>query len=268
MKTSILFPILLISSSLSAYTPREHEGNVYQTGTGDVYHDGDYIQFSINFEAACFADRLGAKNSIVQNVASFEDWLKQEKITHDGGAIIYEIDPLNEWYKEGNGYSPSPCDGTYYANQNLTVTLNKSDADVSLINNSVQSFYSELQQKTWPLNYSLDDTKARVATSITNIVKGVYEATADQLRIAAKAKARAKAEGDFLAFLGPNFQGTWYLRSADFRENNYGYALKVGVESANPPLPPSLGDTPIPARLKLKPLHVSATGNFHYVYTY
>lgn len=248
------------------------EGNAYHSGTGKVLHDGDFIEFSLNFEASCYDTRTAALNQVVNNVATFTDWLNSEKANYESEAITHEADPINVWRK-GNNHYDNECAGKYFASQSLVLTLNKANEASALHADLIQDFYQELQLVVWPLNLANNEPEqARISTTISDVQKGVYESTADDLRIAAKAKARNKATNDFLAFLGPDYQGTWWLHSADFREQSYSGLLKTSVEryadSAVAPLLPGSGEPPIPASLKLKPLSLSVTGNFHFIYTY
>ena len=98
---------------------------------------------------------------------------------------------------------------------------------------TVQGFYSALQLAIWPLNSDSNEPgQAYVSTTIADVEKGVYEATADALRRSAKAKARAKATADFLDFLGDN--RPWRLQNVDFTEGGYAGAYKTSLENAVP----------------------------------
>lgn len=261
-----LLSFLLLSSALMASQPRGHEGNIYQTGTGTITHDGDFMDFTLNFESACFDDQIEASNRVIANVATIQTWLSTDKTMHRGGNISFSLQPISTWRKEANGYGEDHCAGTYYASQTLVISVFKVNCNHGLNDDAVQEFYGQLQQKIWPFMYTHDDNKAYTSATITTIEKGLLEATADGMRVAAKAKAYSKAESDFLAFLGSNFQGTWFLHSADFREPGHTASLKIEIDSHNGA--GAYGDTPIPATLKLKPVSISATGNFHFVYNH
>lgn len=270
MKRLLLLPILLASTSVFAnlaldhHDDDDHLGSAHHSGTGKVYHDGDFIEFSLSFDAACYSDRSNSWNNVTNNVASFIEWLNSER-DQLGEVVSYDVDPINVW-RSDNSYAIDGCNGTHYAAQSIKVTLYKAEGNSSLHTDLVQDFYGRLQEAVWPLSYTEEgELPSRVSTTITGIEKGLYEETADALRITAKGIARSKATQDFLSFLGEDYHGTWYLQSVDFREHDFSPVYRSSVE-AYPAVPPAPGGFPAPALLKLKPLSLSVTGNFHFVF--
>lgn len=268
-----LLPMLLLSTSLLATGALDHNddhlGSASHSGTGKVNHDGDFIEFTINFDAACYAARESSWDYVSQNISSFLQWLDEERYA-TGEDLSYSVEPINLW-RNDNIYGSDPCNGTYYATQSVKLTYNKAVGAASLYADAIQDFYSRLQSAVWPLSHiEVGDVPARVTTNIINIEKGLYEETADNLRIAAKAKAQDKATQDFLAFLGADYQGVWYLQSVDFRERDYSLNYRTSVEAYPAPAVPGGvgggGGLPAPALLKLKPITISLTGDFHFVF--
>ncbi len=263
-----LISLFMAATSLLASTPRgEFEGTAFHSGTGKVSHDGDFIEFSLRFEAACFDERTEAWNQVVNNVSTFSQWVDFAKADALTRALRYDAEPVNIYRKDANHYDSDGCEGKYFASQVITLVLDKSDEEVALNPDVIQNFYAELQKLLWPLNQPGNEANHnRLSAIISDVEKGIYENTADALRIAGKAKAQTKATQDFLAFLGPNYQGVWHLQSVDFRERDYSGSYKVALESAIPASAPDA--SPLPATLKLKPLYFSVTGNFTFVYNY
>ncbi len=243
-----------------------HLGTAYHRNTGTVQHDGDFVDFYLSFDASCYADRGSAYNHVAENVNSFLSWINLEREASIFGALEYDADPINIWRRDTNYYDIDACNGKFYASQAIKLTLHKAAGVNALQSDFIQSFYSELQETIWNLNHiESGDVPSVVSTNISSIEKGIYEETADYLRTSAKAIAQAKATNDFLAFLGPNYWGAWYLQTVDFRETDYSN-LKVAVD--NYAVPGEIGGSgaPVPAILKLKPLSVSLTGNFVFIF--
>jgi hypothetical protein len=266
LRSAFLF-LLLVSATSIAHRDDNDFGNAYHNGKAEVYHDGDYVEFSIQFESRCLNDRLNAWNYVANNVETFSNWLNNERINYQGGSFNYVVEPLNIWQKNKDHYSydaEDSCADTYYARQTLKITVHKSEGIVALSGDAIQSFYNQIQRQVWALN-----TNNNVNTTVTNIEKGIYEQTADELRRLAKAKALDKAKKDFLFFLGADYEGTWYLQSVDFREGSHNYAeLRSSVDSIAPvvfPAPPGV-EEPAFSVLKLEPLTFNVSGQFHFVY--
>jgi hypothetical protein len=254
--------ILVLLLATSIFATSERLGSAYHTGTGKIHHDGDFIEFSLSFDASCFADRTTAWNYVTGNVSTFLNWLDEQEL--DGEILDYTIDPISIY---GNGpYIPDPCSGTFNAQQWVKVSLTKAEGAIALHNVSIQNFYGELQQAIWPLNLSEENEyPSRVTTTVNSIEKGIFEDTADSLRIAAKAKAREKATTDFLAFLGEDYLGGWYLQTVDFREGSPNY-YRTSVDAIPAPALGAGDAAPTEALLKLTPLSITITGVFHFVF--
>lgn len=262
MKRIAFFSMLLMSMGIFAdHHSGDRFGSAHHSGTGKVYHDGDFIEFSLSFDAECYAERANSWNYVATNVTTFLDWLNQER-ANQAEFIEYVVEPINVWRRDANNFGDDACSGTYFASQHVKLVLNKPEAASALYADSIQAFYGRLQEAIWPLSLNNGgELPSSVSTTITGIEKGIYEETADDLRINAKAIAQTKATKDFLSFLGDGYDGTWYLESVDFRERDYSGYYKESVDSvAAAPMPP--GGSPAPALLKLKPLKLSVTGNF------
>ncbi len=261
IKISFLSLILATTSAL-ALTPRGEDYLYQSDGTGVAYHNGDFVDFHLTFEANCFDDRTVASNEVVNNVARFAEWVDLAK-AQSSGEIIYTIDPIsiskNRWDID------TACHGKYYAKQNVKLVLKKGAEASALNDDLVQGFYQDLQQAVWPLHTEgNEDSGWNVTTAIENVVKGVYEATADTMRRWAKSNARNKVTADFIDFLGPDFKGTWHLQRVDFTKKDYSGVYTSSVEKVAPELA-APGEF-IPATLKLEPLSLSVSGNFYFVY--
>ncbi|MCA9506917.1 MAG: hypothetical protein KC505_00670 [Myxococcales bacterium] len=260
IKASI-FSLIFAATSLLASTANT-EYNYYQSGgEGRTYHDGDYIKFTLSFNAECFEDRTEASNYVVNNLNHFRDWieLKSQKIS-------YTINPISLSQQNHSWDRERPCDNKYFAAQKLTLTLEKGDEANALDNETVQNFYQELQQAIWPLHTEGDENNLNHVTSgIDNIYKGVYEHTADNMRRIARRVAQKKATDDFIDFLGDDFQGQWRLQKVDFIQRGYSDFTSKSVVPAAAPIAEN-HEIFIPATLKLEPLSVEVSGDFYFVY--
>lgn len=275
LKISLL-SLLLASNAMFANPQIKAVGDhydvadAYHSGTGKVYHDGDFIEFTLSFDSSCYADRAEAWNHVANNVATFSEWLNLERANYETDALVHDIEPITIWRRDAHSYDVDGCGNTYTASQIVKLKLNR-NAEASALNvDSIQAFYADLQAVVWPLNQeSLGDLNSRYSTTISNIEKGLYEETADSLRVLAKNLAREKATKDFLSTLGEDFSRGWYLISADYREQDHSNYYRSNVEiypgAALPPVPGVPG-IPVESSLKLKPLSISVFGNFHYVY--
>lgn len=257
---------LLISSIAFAHHHDRHErvGSAIHTGTGEVWHNGDYVEFTLDFSASCLERSVDARTAVVGNVAVFESWLHELRTTVGYGEIDYNIGLINigrnnDWDAEEN----DPCYNRYDARQYVEVRLSRLTTDEDLSDDVVQNFFNEIQLAVGPLNSEgVDDNpNATIAGRVTSVDKGIWEETNDNLRIAAKAKARAQATRDFLAFLGPDYPGAWHLHSVDFSDNRYsGGGLSTGVAMEAPG--GQSGEGPALSVLKLRPLSVDVEGEF------
>lgn len=261
-KISFLSAILAATSVLAS-TPRGEDYLYQSDGTGVAYHNGDFVDYELSFEANCFDDRTVASNEVVNNVARFAEWVDLAKAKTSGETIIYTVDPIN--VSKNRWDTDTICHGKYYAKQNVKLVLKKGNEASALSDDLVQGFYQDLQQAIWPLHTEGNDESGwNIATTINNVVKGVYETTADAMRRLAKGNARNKATADFIDFLGTTFQGTWRLQRVDFTQKNYNGVYTSSVEKVVPELA-APGEF-IPATLKLEPLSLSVSGNFYFVY--
>jgi hypothetical protein len=239
-----------------------HHGSAWYSGAGKVYHDGDYIEFSIDFTSKCFADRDQPWSEVNNNVATFVEWANIER-TDLNTNIEYSIGPIKSGQEDS--YGDDECDGSYYVTQNIKLTLKKTEGSEAIDHTSLEDFYARLQAVVWPLQAV--HAGERVATTFTNIstiTKGVYESTVNALRRQAQSLARDRAIEDFRYFLGENYTGNWYLQSADYREYIFDRFPISGGGMASPSY--KEGSLPVPATLKLDPLSIDVIGNFHFVF--
>lgn len=165
----ILLPLLMLSTSIfanNALHHSDHLGSANHSGTGKVYHDGDYIEFNLSFEAACYADRTNSWDYVAQNVATFLDWANLE--VDQGSNLTWDVEPLNLWRNE-QYYTGDSCSGTYTASQSIKLVLNKSEGTHSLHVDAIQDFYQRLQTAIWPLSQNESgELPSRVATTIAS----------------------------------------------------------------------------------------------------
>lgn len=267
----VLISMLFLSASLLANAPLHHDGarlgDAYHNGSGKVFHDGDFIEFGLAFTADCYADQAHAWDNVARNASTFLEWLDAE-LNNNGENIEWNVEPLNVWHESNYyGNNEDACDNTFKASQEIKVFLKKAEGTKTLHGDAIQAFYARLQTAIWPLNHvDVGHELSHVITKIESIEKGIYEETADDLRIAAKIKAQAKATKDFLAFLGADYKGTWWLQSVDFREGNHASYYKESLDVVA--APGAIGGGPVfqPAQLKLKPLSLLVSGNFHFVF--
>jgi hypothetical protein len=258
--------MLLASTAGLADSWENYIGNAYHGGEGKVYHDGDFVEFGLEFESKCFDNHTDSWNHVTTNVNAVLSWLDQERISLSSGILDHQVETINSWRRDNENYATNnDCAGKYFTSQSVKIKLHKADGS-SLSNDYIQAFHEQLESLVWSLNRNHNNNAlAQVNTKVNNIQKGIYDETADQIRRDAKALALKKATEDFKYFLGAEYRGRWYLQSVDFREGNDFSNNRLYVSAAIPPVY-ELGSTHVPSVLKLEPLSFSVNGTFHFIY--
>lgn len=258
LRLSILF-MLMLSAITYAHEGHDQVGTATHRGSAAVLHDGDYIDFSLNFEAACYQNQHDPRARVIENVNGFVQWLGQARSAY-AGVIDYRVGLINVSRRD-NPYIGGPgegCVNKYDAQQSVTVTLNRSEGEAFLDSEIIQGFFNDLQIAISPLNFTDDsETDAYVTTKISSVQKGVWEETSELLRINAKLKAKAKATRDFLAILREDYQGWWHLHSVDFGSRNYSDVLPVAIAEGG-----QGGGYADLSVLRLEPIRFEVEGNF------
>lgn len=276
---------IMMSTLLMAHN-HDTMGDATHRGYGEIFHDGDYVNFNVEFNASCYFSAADARNRVVEQVRIFEDWLRGNEAS--SGDIVYHIGLINisEGYSGGYNVIPVPppytgapmlppdiamppsflnnvkCSQGHYASQRVMVTFNRLATARHLDNELVQGFFNELQIAIASLNLrEPHDRYASFKTEINSVEKGIWQTTATQIRIAAKALAQAQATEDFLSCLGAEYRGVWHLHSVNFSDRYYSGGLASDVAMA--PMPGSqMGEGPALSILKLTPIRFAVEGSF------
>lgn len=251
---------LFADQSIMAVGDHYDTGEAYHVGLTKVTHDGDYVEFLVSFGASCYANQDDALNNITANVTSFVAWLNEERVARNEGVISHYSYPINVWQLDNSIYDASGCGGTYQGTQTIKIIVNRPAYAAALETGLIQDFYNELHGVIAPYNTKTHDALFYNSAQIISVQKGLYEDTVDNLRIAAKIRAQERATKDFLATLGDDYNGQWYLIGADYREQHNAPYLGIGAGAAALPYP-------IPtAYLDLGPIELNVSGSFHFVY--
>ncbi len=258
---------LLIFSSL-AFSHHDDVGKASYKNVARVQHDGDFIEFSLALTSSCYQDPQTARGLVVGNVEIITEWIANTSANYEG-VLDYSINLINVGRQSGPDFPSYPvspgffCPGLYFAQQDVSIRLNKLDGDESLSEDVILGFFNDLQIITGQLNHIDTDNNSGVETKIISINKGIFDETGEILRLAAKEKAKQKATRDFLAFLGRDYRGSWHLHSIEINDIDYGphfIPVPFGGQIGNAPI---FGPgAPILSTIKLEPIVISVEGNF------
>jgi hypothetical protein len=256
--------VSLFLFSCIAFSHPEDIGTATYDNIARVEHDGDFIEFSLELSSRCYQGPQEARNRVVQNVDIITQWLT-ETSANDDAILDYSVDLISVGRYFDRGYPTDDgwhCPGHYFAQQSIKITLHKVDGALSLDEDVILNFFNGLQIATGQLNYNEAENSGAEA-KIVSIYKGISEETGEILRLAAKEKAKQKATRDFLAFLGSDYSGYWYLHSIRINDVDHGqYYMPVpfGGQIGNAPIFGPGG--PILSTIKLDPVVISVTGTF------
>ena len=254
------YSLLLASFATHAHL-EDRVGIATYRGQTNVTHDGDFIDFTLEFRAECYDEGALARNRVIGNLAAFTDWLTSARASYVAD-IDYSVDLINVWRNSSYG-AEEPCSGNYSARQEVRIKLKRIESEQALDSDLINKVFNELQIMLGSLNHTDDDNVQWYSESkITSISKGVFEDTAEQLYRAAKAKAERKVTRDFQAFLGADYQGWWHLHSVELSDLDYGQTyipLSFGGPIGNLPMP---SDEENLSTIKLAPIKVSVDGIF------
>lgn len=254
--------------STGGFSHHDDVGTATYKNVARVQHDGDFIEFSLALTSNCYQDPQIARGHVVGNVDVITEWINNHSANYEA-SLDYSIKLINVGRSSGPDYPHYPgqpaffCPGLYFAQQEINIRLNKFNGEESLSDDVILSFFNDLQIITGPLNYIDTQTNSGVETKIISINKGIFDDTAEILRLRAKEKAKQKATRDFLAFLGPDYRGSWHLHSIEINDLDYGshfIAVPFGGQIGNTPI---FGpEAPILSTIKLEPLVISVDGIF------
>lgn len=275
--------ILMAEESINHHRHDRDHGSIKISSKGTVKHNGDYAVYNIKFNATCYTDREQAAANVVEQVTDFTTWLDERATGYDNASVDYTVDLINV-YKDNNPYyyspysrsreeKPNPCYEKYTVNQTMKVKVSKSLNEDYIDSDLVQEFYSELYSYLYTFNYTLaEEGYSSVSTAnIYNVEKGIFDSTLRDMRANAYALARENAVNDFLAVLGNDYTGSWYLHKADFtnaryaRSTNYSFTDEAHVVGA-PVSAPEFDSAP--AVVKLDRLSFSVEGVFEFGFTH
>lgn len=258
-----LISLLIASSSLFAHYHFERDiiGTAMHHGQASVTHDGDFVDFALEFSAACYDQQEDARRAVIANVDRLLVWLNTTVISYDAN-LDHHVDLIYVWRNENSyGEYTDLCKNKHYARQNVSIRVNRLPEINALNDEMIQNIFEDLQGVIALANYTnADDVNSWVGGQIASVQKGIFAETAEVLRIQAKAKAQARATRDFLAFLGPNYTSWWRLQSVDFTASNpYGLFIPQVVE---PRIGGNIADGISYSVIRLEPITVSVDGNF------
>lgn len=251
---------LLIASTM-ALAHHNHEVSAIHVAQGNVEHPGDAADFLLRFEASCHTDASTARRDVIAQVARMGVWLNEAKAQNINSVMDWSIDLISVWQQPYLTYDNNNCAGKYSAQQDIKISLKKMADKYSLDSSEIKSFFEELQRQLALLDSIGNNSDGMCSSKIISVEKSVLEETAILLRIAAKAQARETAKREFLAGLGPDYRGYWYIYSEDFSENHYGRMERAALssfEGGNQPGGPAMSE------IKLPSVSLSVQGSFHF----
>jgi len=256
-----VFSLLVLFNAAFAGSDHSDIGSAIHLGASKIYHDGDYIDFTLWFRATCYNDASASRSEVIRSVDDLLQWLNQERAYLAGGGVSYSVGLISVW-KNNQSWSNDEyeCQAKYNASQKVIVRLRRLEHEQVLDTDVAKQFFNSLQIALGSINSRAESQGyASFQANITSVQKDIFEGTVDALRIAAKAKAQEKATKDFLAFLGENYHGYWHLHKVDFSTPSYAppiFRAEAGFQTGN------IGDDQLLSELSLEPITFSIEGSF------
>lgn len=277
--------LLLAVATLGSFAVSADYGKVRLPGEATIHHDGDYIDYSLRFEANCYAEEQDSIRDVVNAVAGFVSWLDNRALSFSDGSIDKQVN-LSSTVKDINPYLDhyygipdenriaNPCFQKYSTSQYVSVRVNRASHLPAITNSMVQSVYDEIYQYLWPLNRLFDaPANVYISAKVIDVRKGVHDETLEVMKERAYAHAARVATRRFLAVLGENFGGRWFFHGADFTHERHTSMRHFDIEAdaAIAPMPgtvlPPAFEVAPPAIIKLEPLSYYADGVFEFGFT-
>jgi hypothetical protein len=264
MRFAIILLVLLSNFAFSKQT--ELAGATYfSSSRAKVKHDGDFIEFFLQSSSVCQEKVQEARSLVIGNTDALAQWVNEMRAGYnlDYSVELIDVGRHTDGYNYGiNSYG---CPGMYFASQQVKITLNKNESDQALKEDLINNFFNELQTSTGKLNSDHLSYEYPTETKILLVQKGIFEKTAELLQLAAKEKAKQKATRDFLAFLGPDYVGSWYLQSVEMSDHDDQFLSMApsGGQYGNKALPE--GEAVL-STIKLEPITVSVAGSFRFYF--
>lgn len=281
----ILAKTLLVAMSLLATSALTNEyGKVRLPGEATIKHDGDYIIYDLKFDSTCYTEEQDSITGVSNSVFSFVAWLDSRAANYSNGSIDYWVNLISTvrdenpyissyYYSDEDDRIANPCYQKYSTAQTISIQVNRAADSPSVTNDMVQGLYNEIYQYLWPLNHGAEtESNAWSSAKITRVHKGVHEETLEWMKEQAYGYATHLATARFLAVLGKNYGGQWFLNGADFTDERYvdsrshEIADAITLPIAGAPIPPAIPAAP-PAIINLEPLKYSVEGVFEFGFT-